>query len=87
MSDSRKPLLRAQLGVWVAQQIDPMNPRYNCGGYLEINGFLDVSLFQQAVRIAVNGNEALRVRFVENTEGLWQVIEELPDWSLDIIKY
>jgi len=83
--DSCRPLLRAQQGVWVAQQIDPTNPRYNCGGYLEIHGFLDVSLFKQAVRMAVDGNEALRVGFIEDSEGLWQVIEELPEWSLDII--
>jgi len=60
----RWPLAAAQQDVWIAQRSDPINPRYYCGGYLDIQGMIDISLFKQAVHSALEGAEVLRVRFV-----------------------
>ena len=34
-------LSAAQLGVWVAQKLDPTSPIFNLGQYVEIRGTLD----------------------------------------------
>ncbi|MFD7665829.1 amino acid adenylation domain-containing protein [Streptomyces sp. NPDC059788] len=62
----------AQLGVWVAQQLEPDNPLYNCGVLFDIGGPVDPALIDRAVARAVEDTEALRVRFAEDADGLWQ---------------
>ncbi|MET7937408.1 amino acid adenylation domain-containing protein, partial [Streptomyces sp. NPDC005322] len=63
----------AQLGVWVAQQLQPRSPLYNCGVCFELPGHVDPALLDRAVEIAVRDTEALRVRFAEDAEGVWQL--------------
>ena len=82
---SRWPLTAAQRGVWVAQQLDPSNPRYNCGAYLEIHGPVDVSLLTRAVRETVLESETLRVCFVEDADGPWQVSSPSGAVALDVV--
>ena len=79
------PLLSAQKGIWVAQQFDLNNPRYNCGGYIEIDGQLDIAVFKKAVQIAISDTEALRVRFIVKNDLVYQKIEDLHDDFLKII--
>ena len=79
------PLSSAQLGIWFAQQIDPSNPVYNIGEYLEIGGVIDPLLFERALRQVVAETEALRVRLVEDAEGPRQIIDASPAWSMPII--
>ena len=59
-----RELTAAQLGVWYAQQFGPDNPVYNVGGYLEITGPLDMSLFEAALRQTVDETDALHLRFL-----------------------
>ncbi|MGV9850789.1 condensation domain-containing protein, partial [Streptomyces sp. NPDC003442] len=72
MSDAartlRRPVSAAQLGVWVAQQLQPDSPLYNCGAYLEIHGPVDTGVLGEAVRRAVEETEALRSYFTEDTD-------------------
>ncbi len=82
---ARRPLLPAQHGVWVAQQLDASNPRYNCGGYLEIHGAVDVALFERAVRGAISETDALRVRFIDDGQGPWQIVGEVPEAVLSVL--
>jgi glyine---[glycyl-carrier protein] ligase len=35
-NDCSETLSRSQIGIWIAQQLDPTNPVYNVGEYLEI---------------------------------------------------
>ena len=79
------PLSSAQLGIWFAQQIDPSNPVYNIGEYLEIEGFVDPLLFERALREVVVETEALRVQFIEDAEGPRQIIDDSPAWSMPLI--
>ncbi|MCW7944029.1 hypothetical protein AAW14_18740, partial [Streptomyces hygroscopicus] len=69
------PLSSAQREVWFAQQLDLDNPIYNVGGYLEILGPIDPTLFEVALRQAVNEAETLHVRFVEHRGEPGQVLE------------
>ncbi|MFC5475889.1 amino acid adenylation domain-containing protein [Paraherbaspirillum soli] len=79
------PLSAAQQGVWVAQQLDPANPRYNCGGYLEIHGAVELAWLESAVRQALLETEALRVRFISSEDGVRQSIEAPPQQVLHVI--
>jgi nonribosomal peptide synthetase DhbF len=47
------PLSGAQLGIWFAQKLDPLNPVYNVGGFIEIHGPIDTALFDNAYRQVV----------------------------------
>ncbi|HDR6312417.1 TPA: amino acid adenylation domain-containing protein [Bacillus cereus] len=73
----RHSLSSAQTGMWFAQQLDPLNPIYNTGEYVEISGNINREVFELAVRKVVMEAEALHVRFEEDEMGPWQVIEEL----------
>jgi len=53
------PLTDAQLGIWFAQSIDPSNPDYNLGEYLEIAG--PIEAVAAALR-AVAGVRAVTVQ-------------------------
>ena len=62
----RHSLSSAQSGMWFAQQLDPLNPIYNTGEYVEINGNIHQDIFELAVRKVVMETEALHVRFEED---------------------
>ena len=72
----RHSLSSAQSGMWFAQQLDPLNPIYNTGEYVEINGNIHQEIFELAVRKVVMEAEALHVCFEDDEIGLWQVIKE-----------
>ncbi|NWA29715.1 amino acid adenylation domain-containing protein [Pseudomonas gingeri] len=69
----------------MAQRIDPSNPRYNCAGYLEIVGAIDTDLLQQAIVLALQETEALRVRFVEEQGEPWQIIDPHSPQPLTVV--
>src|ERR1700730_6754222 len=79
------PLSDAQLGIWCAQAIDPSSPAYNLAEYLEIDGSIDATLFETALRQVVSETEALCVRFVSSADGPRQIIGAPPDWSMSFI--
>ena len=61
----RRRLNTAQLGVWYAQRMDPGNPVFNMGGYLEIRGPVDPGLFQTVLTTLIAEDETARLRFTE----------------------
>ncbi|WP_244619198.1 amino acid adenylation domain-containing protein [Rhizobium sp. 18055] len=58
------PLTQAQAGIWFAQSIEPSNPVFNTGHYIEIEGRLDVSALKSAVRQVAIEADSLSVRIV-----------------------
>ncbi|MER5360829.1 amino acid adenylation domain-containing protein, partial [Streptomyces sp. NPDC002785] len=78
-------LMAAQLGIWTAQHLHPDNPIYNVGEYMEINGELDVELFERALRTALSEAEVLHVRFVGEGESLRQHVMVSDDWPFHVI--
>lgn len=83
--DTRWPLSGAQSGIWFAHQLEPDNPIYNTGEYIEIHGELDLDQFELALRQALKEAEALHVQFRVDENGPWQVIRTFSDFSLDLI--
>ncbi len=87
MSDSqgsRLPLSAAQTGMWFAQRLDPANPVYVGGQFVEIHGPVDREIFEAALRRAVRETDALRTRFTDGPEGPLQVVDADPDWTLHL---
>lgn len=78
-------LTGAQTGIWFAQQLDPDNPIYNTAEYIEINGPINIALFEEALRHVIKEAESLHVRFGENMDGPWQMINPSPDVQLHVI--
>ncbi|MDG4536195.1 non-ribosomal peptide synthetase [Streptomyces sp. AV19] len=58
-------LTRAQEGVLSAQRIDPENPGYNVGQYVELRGELDVAALEEALRRTLAEAGGLHVRLAE----------------------
>ncbi|WHX50987.1 amino acid adenylation domain-containing protein [Paenibacillus woosongensis] len=83
-TEVRYPLTGAQSGIWFAQQLDPGNPIYNTGEYIEIRGSLRLELFEQALRRGVAEAETLQLRFGEDEDGPWQRLADTEgeEWSL-----
>src|SRR5258708_21681441 len=79
------PLSDAQLGIWFAQTLDPSSPAYNLAEYLEIDGPIDATLFETALRQVVSETEALCVRFVSSGDGPRQIIGAPPDLSMSFV--
>ncbi|KHL25706.1 enterobactin synthase [Croceibacterium mercuriale] len=62
------PLAEAQEGLFYAQLLDPANPVFNTGQYLDLVGELDIAALSRAVAQAGVEAEALRLR-VRSTGG------------------
>src|SRR5688500_16378498 len=56
-------LTSAQLGIWYAQQVAPDDGVLNVAEYLEMAGGVDLDLFVRALRQALAGVDAYRLRF------------------------
>ncbi|MEC1620315.1 non-ribosomal peptide synthetase [Bacillus mojavensis] len=83
--DLQYSLTGAQSGIWFAQQLDPDNPIYNTAEYIEINGPIDISFFEEALRHVIKEAESLHVRFGEDMDGPWQMMNPSPDVQLQVI--
>ncbi|HLV07086.1 MAG TPA: condensation domain-containing protein, partial [Croceibacterium sp.] len=68
------PLTEAQSGLWYAQRLDPANPTFNTGQYLDLRGPLDVEALGAAVDRAGEEAEALSLRFIDAPEGPLQLV-------------
>ncbi|MGC4082778.1 MAG: condensation domain-containing protein [Vicinamibacterales bacterium] len=84
MSD-RFRLTEAQEGLWYAQRIDPSNPTFNTGQYIDLRGPLDRAAWACAVEQALAEADALSVRVVESADGLMQLVDDTFRASLDIV--
>lgn len=62
------PLTSAQREIWFDQMLHPDIPLYNVGGYVQIPGKLNPTLFEQAVNLLVQQHEALRTVLLEATD-------------------
>ncbi|WP_414902396.1 amino acid adenylation domain-containing protein [Sphingomonas flavalba] len=68
-ADCAVPLTEAQLGLWYAQRLDPNNPIFNTGQYIDLRGPMDVDDFRAAFDQAIGEAEALSLRIVEGAGG------------------
>lgn len=59
------PLSSYQKDIWLEQCMFPGKPIYNIGGYTEIKGEINVSIFSQAIESFINRNEMMRANVRE----------------------
>src|SRR3954466_14669979 len=76
------PLLAAQMGVWVAQKLEPASLMFNVNQYADIDGSMDVDIFESALRQVLAETEALRIKIVEQEGGVGQEVTSGSDWTL-----
>ena len=69
---SRIELTSSQRGIWYAQKIEPDNPTFQIGLYVDIRGPLDVNVMRRAVATAVSEADSLNVVFREDEQGAYQ---------------
>ncbi len=70
-----QPLTEAQAGLWYAQRLDPANPLFNTGQYIELTGPLDREAFAAAVAQAVTEADALALRIIDAPAGPMQIVD------------
>lgn len=70
----RIPLSPAQLGIWYAQQLDPENPSYQIGQYLDLRGPLDAGLLRIAFTKTVADLDAMSLVLAEDDDGPYGLI-------------
>ncbi|MFE6489596.1 condensation domain-containing protein, partial [Streptomyces sp. NPDC057757] len=82
----RRELMAGQLGVWHAQQLNPDNPIYNMGEYIEIHGKVNLGLFETAVRKAVQEVDFFHLRFEGSAgEVPRQYFDPRSNWPFHVI--
>lgn len=79
------PLTEAQSGLWYAQRLDPANPLFNTGQYIELNGPLDLPAFEAALAQAVSEADALALRMVDDPAGPAQFVDPANRPCLEIV--
>ncbi|MFF0745873.1 non-ribosomal peptide synthase/polyketide synthase [Streptomyces sp. NPDC004111] len=82
-NDVRLPVTAAQLGVWVAQRLEPESPLYQCAVHFD-SAALDVAVLRRAIVTAVAETDTLRSRFEDDGE-VRQVVRAEVDDSLDVV--
>lgn len=70
-------LTQAELGLWYAQRVDPANPVFNTGQYLDLRGPLDRDAFCRAVEQTIIEADTLGFRIVEHDDGPHRVVDPL----------
>ncbi|WP_271985224.1 non-ribosomal peptide synthetase [Pseudoclavibacter terrae] len=80
----RLRLTPAQLGIWYAQQLDPDNPSYQIGQYLDLRGQLDERLLRIAFTKTVADLDAMSLVLAEDGDGPYAVIER-PSPTADLL--
>jgi len=76
------PLTSAQTSIWFAQMLEPENPAYNIGEYIEISGAIDPELFRLAVSGALDQSDNLHLHFITTDEGPRQYFSKDKNWLI-----
>ncbi|GAA1663577.1 hypothetical protein GCM10010977_02300 [Citricoccus zhacaiensis] len=77
-------LTEAQHGIWYAQQLDPENPTYQIGQYLDLAGPVDLHLLTMALTKTVRDIDALSMRFAADDAGPFATLDR-PEPTADLL--
>jgi len=83
--DRRKeePLSYNQKRLWFLYHLDPTNIAYTVPNSFEINGDLNVSALERALRFIIQRHESLRTTFISNEGVPYQLINSELDFKLE----
>ncbi len=68
------PLIAAQPGIWMGDQLSATRNAFIVAQYVELNGAIDVEFLRQAIRIGLSEADTVHARFVENEGRLSQIL-------------
>lgn len=76
------PLTTIQQDLWLVEQLYPKTSLLNLGGYIEIQGALDVSLLQQSFEKLPEVFDAHRLNFKEEQGEIYQYFSDTVDFKM-----
>ena len=82
---NRLPLVAAQPGIWMAEQLSTLPNARSVAHYTELKGDIDAPLLAKAVAAGMMQADTLRMRFVEENGEVWQWVDDtfiLPEPSI-----
>jgi len=68
------PLIAAQPGIWMGDQLSATRNAFIVAQYVALNGDVDAELLRQAIRIGLSETDTVHARFVENEGRLSQIL-------------
>lgn len=81
------PLTAAQYGIWLGQQLDPASPAYWTAEAIELQGELDVNVFEDVLKQVVTACQALHMRYQGDGAEVLQRCHYAPDWVLQMLDF
>ena len=78
------PLSFSQERLWFIDRLEG-STQYHISPILRLEGKLDVTALEHAIKTIVHRHEVLRTVFIEKEGNAWQIIKESTNWKLDII--
>ncbi|MCK7145105.1 enterobactin non-ribosomal peptide synthetase EntF [Enterobacter bugandensis] len=82
---NRLPLVAAQPGIWMAEQLSSLPNAWSVAHYTELKGNIDAPLLAKAIAEGMMQVDTLRTRFAEDNGEVWQWVDEtliLPEPSI-----
>ncbi|WP_306770247.1 condensation domain-containing protein, partial [Mycobacterium sp. KBS0706] len=77
-----------QREIWLSQQLDPQNTKYNIAEYLRISGHIDVPAFRAAVKTRLSEIEVLRTCFIKSSDTeIVQILLPYTEWQMPFFDY
>ncbi len=82
---NRLPLVAAQPGIWMAEQLSTLPNARSVAHYTELKGDIDAPLLAKAIAAGMMQADTLRMRFAEDNGEAWQWVDDtfiLPEPSI-----
>ncbi|WP_312029713.1 non-ribosomal peptide synthetase [Methylocystis sp. H62] len=70
------PLIAAQPGIWMGDQVSPTLNAFIVAQYVELNGDVDLESLRLAIRIGLSEADTVHARFIETEGRLSQIIPQ-----------
>jgi len=72
----RLPLVAAQPGIWMAEQLSTLPNAWSVAHYVELEGEMDAARFAEAIALGLVQADTLKMRFIEDNGELWQWVDD-----------
>lgn len=73
---NRLPLVAAQPGIWMAEQLSTLPNAWSVAHYTELKGDIDAPLLAKAIAAGMMQADTLRMRFAEENGEVWQWVDD-----------
>lgn len=78
---TRLPLVAAQPGIWMSEQLSTQPGMWSVAHYVELQGTLDPQLLRRAIVCGLAQADTLSMRFSEESGEVWQWVAENPTFA------